>query len=73
MRKIGIDARTLETQLKNQSGTDYCTIADVQTITGLSYWQVQRMLSRTLLPIPHRYPHRYLIRHVAQTIVNGHT
>ncbi len=72
MKKIAIDARTLETQLRHQSGVDFCTIADVQAVTNLSYWQVQRMLSRALLPIPHRYPHRYLARHVAQVIVNGH-
>ncbi len=71
MRKIGIDARTLETQLKNQSGNDFCTIKDVQTITGLSYRQIQRLLRQTLLPIPHRKPYRFLIRHVAQTIVNA--
>ncbi len=71
MKRIGIDVRTLETQLKNQSGTDFCTIKDVQAVTNMSYRQIQRLLRQTLLPIPHRKPYRFLIRHVAQTIVNA--
>lgn len=68
MRKIGLDARTLETMLKKQSGNEFCTYKDMQKVTSLSYRQLQRRLSKELAPIPHQKPHRFLARHVAQVI-----
>ena len=67
--KTKIDARTLETQLCKVSGHEYCTYSDVQEVTGLSYFQVQRILSHALKPLSGTKPRRYLARHAAQVLV----
>lgn len=71
MYKIATDSRTLETELKSKSGTDFCTIKDVQAATGLSYKQVRERLGKALEPLPHTKPYRYLARHAAQVITGG--
>lgn len=70
MQKIKIDSRTLETQLRNVSGIEFCTIRQVQAVTNMSYKQVQARL-KPLAPLPHTKPYRYLIRHVAQILTAG--
>lgn len=68
MLKIKIDARTLESQIRRVSGSEYCTYADVQEATGLSYWQAQKILSHALVPMANTKPRRYLVRHAAQVL-----
>ena len=66
--KTKIDARTLENQIREVSGNQYCTYEDVQRVTGLSYYQVQRILSRVLVPLARTKPRRYLVKHAAQVL-----
>lgn len=68
MRKTKIDPRTLETQLRSVTGNDFCTYADIQTVTGLSYKQVRTRIRPALEPIPHIKPRKYLSRHVANVL-----
>ena len=71
MYKAILDARTLETYLKLHSGSEFCTYADVQAVTGMSYKQARKRIRPALEPIPHIKPHKYLARHVAQIIANN--
>lgn len=68
MLKTKIDARTLENQIREISVSQYCTYADVQEATGLSYWQAQKILSHALVPMANTKPRRYLARHAAQVL-----
>lgn len=68
MLKTKIDARTLEIQIRRVSGSEYCTYADVQEATGLSYWQAQKILSHALVPIAKTKPRRYSAKHAAQVL-----
>lgn len=69
MYKTKVDARTLETQLKAASGNEFCTYADVQAVTGLSYKQARGLLIKKLEPLPHTKLRRFLAHHAAQVIV----
>lgn len=66
--KTKIDARTLENQIREVPGNQYCTYADVQKATGLSYWQAQKILSHALVPMAKTKPRRYLARYAAQVL-----
>ncbi len=68
MYKTALDARTLETQLRQRAGADFCTYADVQAVTGMSYRQVRERLCHTLEALPGVKPRRFYVPHVAQVV-----
>ena len=72
MYRTKVDARTLETQLKAESGNEYCTFADIERATGMSYKAARNRL-RVLAPLPGTRPHRYLARQAAQVIAGDRT
>ena len=72
MYRTKVDARTLETQLKAESGNEYGTLAEIVGGIGMSYKAARNRL-RVLAPLPGTRPHRYLARHAAQVIAGDRT
>lgn len=73
MYKTKLDARTIETRIRERTNNDFCTYQDIEEIMGLSYDQVRRLLNSALNPVTNAKPRKFYTPHVAQVLASSYS